>query len=112
MNKSDSQKAYYIQKHYNEILLELAMIHNDFEEFKTNLVVQKAIKMDLFQIGELFGKLSDEIRKEINPRDLKGISDIRQYIAHGYIEIKDSIIWNTLISELPMLIDALKVTLK
>lgn len=107
MKSSDEQKIYYIKKHYHEILYELSLVHHDFNEFKSNIIVQKAIKMDLFQIGELFGKLSEEIAVQINPKDLKGIRNIRQFLAHGYVEVKDSIIWNTLTIELPVLIDSL-----
>lgn len=48
--------------------------------------MQKAIKIDLFQIGEQFGNLSSCLVNQINPRDYRGIRDIRNYIAHGYIE--------------------------
>ena len=79
----------------------------DFEKFQNDRIIQKAIKMDLFQIGELVGNLSPEAVVSINTRDYKGIKDIRNYIAHGYIEIKDSIVWNTIIFELPTLIESL-----
>lgn len=107
MNKKDQQLIRYINKHYSELNEELKNINNDFSLYENNLIIQKAIKMDLFQIGELFGKLSYEIKDHINPKDVKGIIDIRNYIAHGYIALNDTIIWNTIFNDLPILISVL-----
>lgn len=85
-----------IKKHYNEMLNELDLINDDFNEFLENTTVNKAIIFDLFQIGELFGNLSDEAKKMFPKTDIKGIVDIRNFIAHGYVIIDNKIIWDTI----------------
>lgn len=108
----DQQALVYIKKHYNEILEEKASINNDFETFEKDKVVQKAIKMDVFQIGEFVNKLSDETKKALNQRDVRGIVNIRNFIAHGYVVVDNLIVWDSINNDIPRLIQNLEDILK
>ena len=99
----------HILRHYEELLAELEQINDNFETFDQNMVYQKAIKMDLFQIGELFNSLSKEVKSKFDKRDIRGVVDVRNYIAHGYIVLNNRSIWNDIHNDLPRLMAGLKL---
>lgn len=51
-------------------------------------------------------------KKHLTKQECRGIVDTRNYIAHGYIELKDKSIWNTLYEELPPLVAKLEELFK
>ena len=108
MNERDLQTIKHINKHYEE-LLEEAKIIDSLEQFKQEKILAKAIKMDILQIAENVNCLTEEAAKRINPKDLRGIIDVRNHIAHGYIYVDDEIIWNVIKNGLPRLIDEINM---
>jgi len=64
-----------------------------------------SILMHLTSIAEQFSKLSDDAEYEIlskfNKNDLKGSSDVRNYIAHDYEGVNLSIIEHIIREKLP-----------
>ena len=102
MNARDQQIVHSIQEHHKELNQELSLI-KDLSDFEANKVINKAIKMDLLQIGENVNHLSEESQLQLSKGDLRGIIDIRNQVAHGYVTIKDETIWNTIQNDLPRL---------
>ena len=100
MNKRDKVLIKYINKHYSELLEELKMLP-DYESFCNNMPISKAIKMDILQIGENINHLTPETRLQINRKDLVGVIDFRNQIAHGYVFLNNAIIWRTIQEDLP-----------
>lgn len=108
----DREAFNYINKFYAEIVKEKKLINDDFDSFEHDSVVQKAIKMDVFQIGELVNKLSDKTKKLLDEKDVRGIINVRNFIGHAYIIVDNSIIWNTVNNDIPRLIISLEKVLK
>lgn len=108
MNTKDEQLIYWINKHFNE-LQDVLKDLKSYDEFinPSNLIRVKAIKLDLFQIGENVNNLTIEIKNKTSKKDLRGIIDIRNYIAHGYVQVDESIIWDVINNDLPNLIKSL-----
>jgi len=104
----DRQIYDFVLKHYNSLKQFLKEINNNYEIFEKNELYQKAIKMDLFQIGELVNHFSDELLMKINKKDVKGVIDIRNYIAHGYQIVNNNEVWTTLQNDLPKLIEQIE----
>jgi len=104
MNERDEQLLKYINKHYQELLIEVEEI-GSFDEFVKGGVLTKAIKMDILQIAENINSFSDETSSKLNAKDLRGIVDVRNHIAHGYITVDDKIVWNAICERLPKLIE-------
>ena len=102
---NDKERVYHIFKHYDEMMQEIEILNND--ETKSKDLLKKSIYMDLFQIGEHVNNLSDETKKKIEPRDLRGMVNIRNFIGHGYVVLDDSIIWDTISNDCPKLINRL-----
>ena len=109
MIKREKQIVEHVIIHYKEVLENMQLI-NSFEDFMNpvNKNIQKAIKMDVAQIGENLIHLSEEAESQINAKDLKGIVDIRNHIVHGYLKVDNEIIYDSITNDLPGLIEQIK----
>jgi len=70
-----------------------------------NKIIKPAIRMHLIKIAEQFSKLKDEnafkILENFSDADLRGISAVRNYIAHDYDSVDDNIIEDAIRNDLP-----------
>ena len=70
-------------------------------------IIKPAIRMNIVKIAEQFKKLKDDnefkILGEFQSDDLKGISSVRNYIAHDYDSTDDNIIEDVVRYNLPIL---------
>ena len=75
-----------------------------FEAFCAGTVLQRAIAFNILQIGELVGKLSDELRnstmQEINWPAIKGMRNI---VVHDYGNVELDVVWDAAVNDLPVL---------
>ena len=108
MIKRDIVLIKYIKKHYSELLEELNTLKG-FEDFCENMVVSKAIKMDILQIGENINHLSQGAKAQIDKKDLTGVIDFRNQVAHGYITLSNVIIWTTIKRDLPRIMQQIEL---
>jgi len=69
-------------------------------------LIKPAIRMNIVRIAEQFSKLKDDnefkILEEFTSEDLKGISAVRNYIAHDYDSTDDNIIEDVIRYNLPI----------
>ena len=77
-----------------------------------NRVLKPAIRMNLIKIAEQFNKLKNdnefEILQNFSSKDLKGISALRNYIAHDYDSTDDEIIDDVIRYNLPIFKDIIE----
>ena len=70
-----------------------------------NKIIKPAIRMHLVKIAEQFSKLKEDnafkILGNFSDSDLKGISAVRNYIAHDYDSVDDTIIEDVIRYDLP-----------
>ena len=68
-------------------------------------LIKPAIRMNIVRIAEQFSKLKDDnefkILEEFSSNDLKGLSAVRNYIAHDYDSTDDNIIEDVIRYNLP-----------
>lgn len=74
-----------------------------YDEFAENNKDYDAILMRIIVIGEAINNLSDEFREQHHNLPWHKAIGLRNQIAHGYIDIKPDIIWDTVKSDLPEL---------
>lgn len=74
----------------------------DFNEYKNNLLVKKAVERELEIIGEAMNRLlqSNEL---IAITDAKKIISFRNRIIHGYDRVVDEVVWGVLTRHIPKL---------
>ena len=69
-------------------------------------LIKPAIRMNIIRIAEQFTKLKDDnkfkILENFTSEDLKGISSVRNYIAHDYDSTDDNIIEDVIRYNLPI----------
>ena len=72
-------------------------------------IIKPAIRMNIIRIAEQFSKLKDDnefkILENFSNEDLKGISSVRNYIAHDYDSTDDNIIEDVVRYNLPIFKD-------
>ena len=73
------------------------------EEFLKSEDMQELIAFNLMNIGENAGRISDEFKANNSIIPWRQISALRNIIVHDYINIQQSIIWNTVQKDIPKL---------
>jgi uncharacterized protein with HEPN domain len=75
-------------------------------------IIKPAIRMNIIRIAEQFSKLKDDnefnILENFTSEDLKGISAVRNYIAHDYDSTDDNIIEDVIRYNLPIFKNIIK----
>jgi len=80
----------------------------DFEVFSTNELVLTFAIFSLSQLGELVPKLSDEVKAGHTEIAWNAIRSIRNRVVHDYDGVQYRIIWDTLVNDIPTLIEKLR----
>ena len=79
-------------------------------------IIKPAIRMNIVKIAEQFTKLKEDnefqILEHFTNRDLKGISAVRNYIAHDYDSTDDNIIEDVVRYNLPIFKETIKKILE
>jgi len=96
-------------EHIIKSIEDIEYILDDFDVKTTkaieNRIIKPAIRMHLVKIAEQFSKLKDEnafkILENFTDADLRGISAVRNYIAHDYDSVDDNIIEDAIRNDLP-----------
>ncbi len=59
--------------------------------------------MCVVQIGELVGRLSDDVKKGAPSIPWRAIKDTRNFYVHAYGSIDLPSVWETLVNDIPLL---------
>ena len=73
------------------------------EEFNKDRKTINACVFNLSQIGELVGKISEEITKEYDNIEWRGLRGLRNRIVHDYEGVNLDMVWGFLETELEQL---------
>ena len=100
----DRQCLMHIQDYCDDIETHLSKIESNHETFLSDTTIQHSVAFCILQIGELVGKLSDELRKatakEINWSAIKGMRNI---VVHDYGSVDLEIVWSVATEDIPPL---------
>ena len=106
-------KGYIRLQNINECICNIEFILSDKDLNITKAIEDKiikpAIRMNIIRIAEQFSKLKEDnefkILEHFTSNDLKGISCVRNYIAHDYDSTDDNIIEDVIRYNLPVFKD-------
>lgn len=70
------------------------------EEFDNDRKTINACVFNLSQIGELAGKISEELQEEYSNTEWRGIKALRNRIVHDYDGVNLNMVWEFLTTEL------------
>ena len=106
-----------IKKYLFDIKTSIDSIYNylgdnrDFNVYKTNKLLKRAIERELEIIGEAAGRIL-KIDSSFPIENARKIVDLRNWVIHGYDIIDDVIIWGIISKQLPILKNQVEVLLK
>ena len=102
----DLQRLEHIRDYCDEIQKTIERYGNSFEVFDDDADYQRSVSFCILQIGELSGRLSQEYRQATASRIQWGpIKGMRNLVAHSYGSMSRDIIWETAVSDIPVLRD-------
>ncbi len=112
------QKSYCMQHKILKYLLDIESViieiehiktksENNFTNFKSDIILQRAIERDLEIIGEAIRKIL-EIEPKIQITASKNIIGLRNIISHAYDSIEPEMIWGIIQKNIPILSDEIK----
>jgi uncharacterized protein with HEPN domain len=94
------------------VILEIEAIksksENNFTNFKSDIILQRAIERDLEIIGEAIRKML-EIEPDIQISASKNIIGLRNIISHAYDSVEPEMIWGIIQKNIPLLSDEVKM---
>lgn len=94
----------HILKYCNRIEGYIERFGNDFTAFKEDMAYRDSVSMNILQIGELAGHLSDDYRTATADRmPWRSIRAMRNLFAHDYGQMNVEIMWSTAIESIPQL---------
>ena len=71
----------------------------DFEIFRNDNDYRDSVLMNILQIGEASNRLSDKCKEQMGEIPWHQMYGIRNIIVHGYIQIKDELIWDVVTND-------------
>jgi uncharacterized protein with HEPN domain len=78
------------------------IVHNDFFQFRDQVVVKRAVERNLEIIGEAVRSILD-IDPECRISSARKIVGLRNILAHGYDGVDDELLWAILQRDIPVL---------
>lgn len=94
----------HILKYCDNIEALIARFGSDIEVFKADLAFRDSVSMNILQIGELTGHLSDAYRSQTKDKmPWSAIKSMRNLFAHNYGQMNISVIWSTATENIPEL---------
>ena len=91
-----------IQSIISEIELIKTKTNNNFNQFKLDFILQRAIERDLEIIGEAVRKIT-ELDDSVKLSSIKNIIGLRNIISHAYDSIEPEMIWGIIQNNIPIL---------
>ena len=106
MLSPDFQRLERIRDYCDEIQKTVARYGQSFGTFDTDADYQRSVAFCILQIGELAGGLSEEYRRKTASRIQWGpIKGMRNLVAHSYGNVDRNILWDTAVTDIPVLKD-------
>ncbi|MDB9526001.1 DUF86 domain-containing protein [Oscillatoria sp. CS-180] len=104
------------QQRVQDILTAIDSIQNrlqglSFEDFVTNDVLVESVLYQLIVIGEAAINIPSAVKAENPKLPWRKMSDMRNIMAHEYFRVEMGIVWETVQTNLPPLIEPLNALL-
>jgi uncharacterized protein with HEPN domain len=84
----------------------------DYKEFVEDIDMQDLVIRTLEIIGEVVRDLPKEFRETHSSVNWQDPANMRSALIHGYLEVDPSIVWDTVVNDLPKFKEEIKKLLK
>ena len=106
-DERDVDRLLGILDHCDRINACIKRFGDDFESFRDDVMYQDAVYMNLFQIGELVHRISEDCLDQISGIPWHRIYGQRNIIAHGYVSLREEEVWETIKNDIPVLFETI-----
>ncbi len=106
MKKTDIDRLRHMMEAAREIRLFTKRKTGD--ALKKDRILTLALVKEIEIIGEAASKVSQEAREQIPCIEWQDVIDMRNRLVHAYFEIDEDILWDTIIYDIPGLIEELE----
>ena len=103
MNDRDYRTVVKMVERCEKIAAILEKFECDFDAFLTDVAFQDACCMNVIQLGELVGRLSDELKARRSDVPWAAIRGLRNLFAHDYEAANEQMVWQTVTRDVPAL---------
>lgn len=105
MRPSDRDRSIltHMLTYCNQIEDTIARFGNTFECFANDPIYRNAAALCVLQLGELAGKLSEELKAAYKSVPWKQIRAMRNIVAHAYGTVDAEITWEVITEDIPKL---------
>ena len=104
MQPRDERILEHIVDYCDDIQEAVDLIERSYDRFIADKQSQYSIAFSIMQIGELVGKLSEELRASTKQEiDWPAVKGMRNIIVHDYGEVQLSVVWNVATLDIPPL---------
>ena len=94
----------HIVDYCEDIQDSLELIARSYDRFIIGKQAQYSIAFSILQIGEIVGKLSDELKTSTKESvDWTAVKGMQNIIVHNYGEVRLDVVWNTATDDIPSL---------
>lgn len=94
----------HIVDYCEDIQDSLELIARSYDRFIIDKQAQYSIAFSILQIGEIVGKLSDELKTSTKESvDWTAVKGMQNIIVHNYGEVRLDVVWNTATDDIPSL---------
>ena len=73
----------------------------DFAGFVADAKTRSAVQRELFVIGEAAKQVPADVREREPAIDWRGLTGLRDILAHQYFRLDDVIVWDVVTNEMP-----------
>lgn len=77
-------------------------VNRNFNEYKNNKLLRRAVERELEIVGVAAGKIL-KLDSTIQIENIRKIIDLRNWVIHGYDNVDDAILWGIILKHLPNL---------
>ena len=103
ISEKDSQELEIILKYCKRIGKALEAFGERYETFKHNVVFQDACSLSIIQIGEAVNRLSDKFVESHPQIEWHNIYGMRCRLVHAYDMFDAEIVWDAIMTYVPVL---------
>lgn len=82
-----------------------------FERFVNNELLMESVLYQLIIIGEAAANIPNEVKARAPSLPWRAMSDMRNIVAHEYFRVEMGIVWETIQTNLPPLVEPLNALL-
>ena len=108
MKKTDVIRLRHMLSAAKEIILFTKGCNRD--DLERERILTLALVKEIEIIGEAASKVSQEAREQIPGIEWRDVIDMRNRLVHVYFEIDADILWDTILYDIPKLIEELEET--